>query len=405
MKIPFSPPDISEIEINEVIDTLKSGWITTGPKTKLFEKKMAEYMNTSKVVCLNSDTASMEMTLRVLGVGKGDEVITSAYTYTASASVIDHVGSKIILVDTAKNSFQMDYEQLEKAITEKTKVIIPVDIGGVMCDYDKIFEIVNRKKELYRPANDIQKAFGRVVVLADSAHAFGASYKGKRSGEVADFTCFSFHAVKNLTTGEGGAVTWRDIHEIDNEEIYRQYMLLSLHGQSKDALAKTKVGSWEYDIIYPAYKCNMTDIIAALGLAQLGRYNGILERRKQIIEMYDKALNECNVETMKHYGEGFSSSGHLYLVRLIGKDEAYRNRIIEKMAQKDIATNVHYKPLPMHTAYKRLGFDIIDYPNAFDMYKNEITLPLYQRLTNEQVEYVVESLKEIMAGEVAASLS
>ncbi|MBW9145242.1 DegT/DnrJ/EryC1/StrS family aminotransferase [Clostridium sp. CM027] len=405
MKIPFSPPDISEIEINEVIDTLKSGWITTGPKTKLFEKKMAEYMNTSKVVCLNSDTASMEMTLRVLGVGKGDEVITSAYTYTASASVIDHVGSKIILVDTAKNSFQMDYEQLEKAITEKTKVIIPVDIGGVMCDYDKIFEIVNRKKELYRPANDIQKAFGRVVVLADSAHAFGASYKGKRSGEVADFTCFSFHAVKNLTTGEGGAVTWRDIHEIDNEEIYRQYMLLSLHGQSKDALAKTKVGSWEYDIIYPAYKCNMTDIIAALGLAQLGRYNGILERRKQIIEMYDKALNECNVETMKHYGEGFSSSGHLYLVRLIGKDEAYRNRIIEKMAQKNIATNVHYKPLPMHTAYKRLGFDIIDYPNAFDMYKNEITLPLYQRLTNEQVEYVVESLKEIMAGEAAASLS
>ncbi|MBW9148483.1 DegT/DnrJ/EryC1/StrS family aminotransferase [Clostridium sp. CM028] len=405
MRIPFSPPDISEIEINEVIDTLKSGWITTGPKTKLFEKKMAEYMNTSKVVCLNSDTASMEMTLRVLGVGKGDEVITSAYTYTASASVIDHVGSKIILVDTAKNSFQMDYEQLEKAITEKTKVIIPVDIGGVMCDYDKIFEIVNRKKELYRPANDIQKAFGRVVVLADSAHAFGASYKGKRSGEVADFTCFSFHAVKNLTTGEGGAVTWRDIHEIDNEEIYRQYMLLSLHGQSKDALAKTKVGSWEYDIIYPAYKCNMTDIIAALGLAQLGRYNGILERRKQIIEMYDKALNECNVETMKHYGEGFSSSGHLYLVRFIGKDEVYRNRIIEKMAQKDIATNVHYKPLPMHTAYKRLGFDIIDYPNAFDMYKNEITLPLYQRLTNEQVEYVVESLKEIMAGEVAASLS
>ena len=399
MKIPFSPPDISEIEINEVIETLKSGWITTGPKTKLFEKKMAEYMNTSKVVCLNSDTASMEMTLRVLGVGKGDEVITSAYTYTASASVIDHVGSEIILVDTAKNSFQMDYEQLEKAITEKTKVIIPVDIGGVMCDYDKIFEIVNRKKELYRPANDIQKAFGRVVVLADSAHAFGASYKGKRSGEVADFTCFSFHAVKNLTTGEGGAVTWRDIHEIDNEEIYRKYMLLSLHGQSKDALAKTKIGSWEYDIVYPAYKCNMTDITASLGLAQLGRYNGILERRKQIIEMYDKALNECNVDTMKHYGEEFSSSGHLYLVRLIGKDEAYRNRIIEKMAQKDIATNVHYKPLPMHTAYKRLGFDIMDYPNAFDMYKNEITLPLYQRLTNEQVEYVVESLKEIMAGE------
>lgn len=356
-------------------------------------------MNTSKVVCLNSDTASMEMTLRVLGVGKGDEVITSAYTYTASASVIDHVGSEIILVDTAKNSFQMDYEQLEKAITEKTKVIIPVDIGGVMCDYDKIFEIVNRKKELYRPVNDIQKAFGRVIVLADSAHAFGASYKGKRSGEVADFTCFSFHAVKNLTTGEGGAVTWRDIHEIDNEEIYRKYMLLSLHGQSKDALAKTKIGSWEYDIVYPAYKCNMTDITASLGLAQLGRYNGILERRKQIIEMYDKALNECNVDTMKHYGEEFSSSGHLYLVRLIGKDEAYRNRIIEKMAQKDIATNVHYKPLPMHTAYKRLGFDIMDYPNAFDMYKNEITLPLYQRLTNEQVEYVVESLKEIIVDE------
>lgn len=396
MKIPFSPPDISNVEINEVVDTLKSGWITTGPKTKLFEKKIAEYTNTSKAVCLNSATAAMEMTLRLLGIGEGDEVITSAYTYTASASAIHHVGAKIVLVDTAKDSFQIDYEKLEQAITEKTKAIIPVDIAGVMCDYDNIYEVVNSKKDLFNPSNEIQKGIGRVIVLADGAHSFGATYKGRKSGEVADFTCFSFHAVKNLTTAEGGAVTWRDISGIDNEEIYRQFMLLSLHGQSKDALAKIKPGSWEYDIVYPAYKCNMTDIMASLGLGQLQRYSQILERRKQIIEMYDRGLSDCNVDILKHYGDDFSSSGHLYLVRLLGKDESYRNNVIEKMAEKGIATNVHYKPLPMHTAYKNLGFDIKDYPNAFDMYRNEITLPLHTLLTNEQVEFVVEGLKEII---------
>lgn len=396
MKISFSPPDISEVEINEIIDTLKSGWITTGPKTKLFEKKIAEYTNTSKAVCLNSATAAMEMTLRLLGIGEGDEVITSTYTYTASASIIDHVGAKIVLVDTAKDSFQMDYEKLGQAITEKTKAIIPVDVAGVMCDYDKIFEVVDSKKDLFNPSNEIQKAIGRVIVLADAAHSFGAEYKGRKSGEVADFTSFSFHAVKNLTTAEGGAVTWRDIPGVDNEEIYRQYMLLTLHGQSKDALAKTKLGAWEYDIVYPAYKCNMTDILASLGLGQLQRYPEILKRRKQIIQMYDEGLSDCNVDVLKHYGDNFSSSGHLYLVRLLGKDEAYRNKVIEKMAENGIATNVHYKPLPMHTAYKNLGFNIKDYPNAFDMYRNEITLPLHTLLTDEQVEYVVERLKRLL---------
>jgi len=396
MQIPFSPPDISKLEIDEVIDTLKSGWITTGPKTKLFEKKIAEYCNTPKAVCLNSATAAMEMALRLLGIGEGDEVITSAYTYSASASVIHHVGAKIVLVDTANDSFHIDYKQLEEAITEKTKAIIPVDIAGVMCDYDKVFEVVNRKKELFNPSNKIQKAIGRVAVIADGAHSFGATYKGKQSGEVADFTCFSFHAVKNLTTAEGGAVTWRDIPEVDHEEIYKQFMLLSLHGQSKDALAKTKAGAWEYDIVYPAYKCNMTDIMASLGLVQLQRYPKILERRKQIIKMYDKALLSEKVDALKHYGDDFSSSGHLYLVRLLGKDEEYRNKVIEKMAEKGIATNVHYKPLPIHTAYRNLGFDIKDYPNAFDMYKNEITLPLHTLLTDEQVEYVIESFKSII---------
>jgi dTDP-4-amino-4,6-dideoxygalactose transaminase len=396
MQIPFSPPDITQLEIDEVIDTLKSGWITTGPKTKFFEKKIAEYCNTSKAVCLNSATAAMEMTLRLLGIGEGDEVITSAYTYTASASVIHHVGAKIVLVDTAKDSFHIDYDAIADAITERTKAIIPVDIAGVMCDYDIVFEVVNRKKDLFKPSNEIQKAIGRVIVLADAAHSFGATYKGKQSGEVADFTCFSFHAVKNLTTAEGGAVTWRDISGIDNEEIYNQFMLLSLHGQSKDALAKTKLGAWEYDIVYPAYKCNMTDIMASLGLVQLKRYSEILERRKQIIEMYDKALLSDKVDALKHYGQDFSSSGHLYLVRLLGKDEAYRNKVIEKMAEKGIATNVHYKPLPMHTAYKNIGFDIKDYPNAFDMYKNEITLPLHTLLSDEDVEYVIDSLKEVI---------
>ncbi len=393
MKIPFSPPDITELEINEVIDTLKSGWITTGPKTKLFEKKIAEYCNTSKAVCLNSATAAMKMTLRVLGIGEGDEVITSAYTYTASASVIHHVGAKIVLVDTAKDSFHMDYKALEQAITEKTKAIIPVDIAGVMCDYDKIFEVVNKKKELFKPSNDMQRVIGRVVVLADGAHSFGAKYKERMSGEMADFTSFSFHAVKNLTTAEGGAVTWRDIEGIDNEDIYKEYMLLSLHGQSKDALAKTKLGAWEYDIVSPAYKCNMTDIMASLGLVQLKRYPEILRRRREIIEMYDEALKSCNVDVLKHYTQEYSSSGHLYLVRLLGKDEEFRNRVIERMAEKGIATNVHYKPLPMHTAYKKLGFDIKDYPNAFEMYRNEITLPLHTLLEDIEVEYVSNEFK------------
>ena len=396
MNIPFSPPDITDIEINEVVDTLKSGWITTGPKTKLFEKKIAEYTHTSKAVCLNSATAAMELTLRLLGIGEGDEVITSAYTYTASASVIHHVGAKIVLVDTAKDSYQMDYDQLERAITEKTKAIIPVDIAGVMCDYDRLFEIVENKRGLFKPKNDLQKAFDRVIVLADAAHSFGATYKGRQSGEVADFSCFSFHAVKNLTTAEGGAVTWRDIPGVDNEEIYKQFMLLSLHGQSKDALAKAKIGGWEYDIVFPGYKCNMTDIMASLGLGQLKRYRKILQKRRQLIELYSQLLAECDVSILQHYGKDFSSSGHLYLVRLNDKDETYRNNVIKKMAGKGIATNVHYKPLPMHTAYKKLGFDIKDYPNAFNMYKNEITMPLHTLLTDEEIKYVVKILKELL---------
>lgn len=396
MNVLFSPPDISDIEINEVVYTLKSGWITTGPKTKLFENKIAEYIHTSKAVCLNSATAAMELTLRLLGIGEGDEVITSAYTYTASASVIHHVGAKIVLVDTAKDSYQMDYDQLERAITEKTKAIIPVDIAGVMCDYDRVFEIIENKRGLFRPKNDLQKTFGRVIIMADAAHSFGATYKGKNSGEVADFSCFSFHAVKNLTTAEGGAVTWRDIPGIDNDDIYREFMLLSLHGQSKDALAKAKKGGWEYDIVFPGYKCNMTDICASLGLVQLRRYPEILQKRKSLIELYDQLLDSSDVSILQHYGKDFSSSGHLYLVRLNGKDENYRNNVIEKMAEKGIATNVHYKPLPMHTAYKKLGFNINDYPNAFNMYKNEITMPLHTLLTDEEIEYVAESLKQLL---------
>jgi dTDP-4-amino-4,6-dideoxygalactose transaminase len=396
MIIPFSPPDISDVEINEVVETLKSGWITTGPKTKLFERKISEYTNTSKTVCLNSATAAMEMTLRLLGIGEGDEVITSAYTYSASASVIYHVGAKLVLVDTAEESFHMDYEKLNEAITPRTKAIIPVDIGGVMCDYDKIFGIINGKKHLFNSSNELQDAIGRIIVLADAAHSFGATYKGKRSGEVADFTCFSFHAVKNLTTSEGGAVTWRDIQGVDNEYIYKQFMLLSLHGQSKDALAKTKLGEWEYDIIYPAYKCNMTDIMASLGLGQLQRYSKLLDRRKQIIEMYNEALEDYNVDFLKHYGKDFSSSGHLYLVRLLGKDEYTRNKVIEKMAENGIATNVHYKPLPMLTAYKNLGFDIKNFPNAYNMYRNEITLPLHTLLTDEQIEYMLKVFKNVI---------
>lgn len=397
-QILFSPPDITQAEIDEVVDTLKSGWITTGPKTKLFESQIAEYCHTSKAVCLNSATAGMELTLRMLGIGEGDEVITCAYTYTASASVIHHVGAKIVLVDSGKGSFHIDYDAIADAITERTKAIIPVDIAGVMCDYDKIFEAVEKKKHLFRANNEIQKAIGRVVVLADAAHSIGATYKGKMSGEVADFTSFSFHAVKNLTTAEGGAVVWRDIEGVDNEWIYKQYMLLSLHGQSKDALAKTKLGAWEYDIVAPNYKCNMTDIMASLGLVQLKRYPEILERRKQIIEMYDELLAEVNVTSLKHYTDQYSSCGHLYFLNLNGKDEAFRNQVIEKMAEKGIATNVHYKPLPLLTAYKELGFYIGDYPNAYEQYKNEMTLPLHTLLINEEIEYVCESLREVIRG-------
>ncbi len=379
--IPFSPPDITEEEINEVVDTLRSGWITTGPKTKLFENQIAKYCNTSRAVALNSATAAMEMTLRLLGIGPGDEVITSAYTYSASASVIAHVGARIVLVDSGRDSFLIDYDGIENAITEKTKAIIPIDIAGLMCDYDKLFETVERKKHLFKPSNDLQKAIGRVVIFADAAHSIGATYKGKMSGEVADFTSFSFHAVKNLTTAEGGAVTWKDINGVDNEKIYNQYMLLSLHGQSKDALAKTKLGAWEYDIVAPNYKCNMTDIMASLGVAQFKRYPEILRRRKEIIMKYDTLLAELDVTPIKHFSDSYSSNGHLYLLRLNGKDEAFRNEIIIKMAKKGVATNVHYKPLPMHTAYKNLGFKMKNYPNAFDMYSNEITLPLHTLLT------------------------
>lgn len=394
--IPFSPPDISQAEIDEVVDTLKSGWITTGPKTKNFEELLSKYCKTNRTVCLNSATSALEMTLRVLGVGEGDEVITSAYTYTASASVINHVGAKIILVDTAKNSYQMDYDKLEQAITEKTKAIIPVDIAGVMCDYDKLFDIVRKKQDAFKPSNNIQSIFSRIVILADASHSFGASYKGKMSGEVADFTAFSFHAVKNLTTAEGGAVTWRNISGVDNDYIYKQFMLFSLHGQSKDALEKTKAGSWQYDIIYPAYKCNMTDIMSSIGLAQLKRYSSILEKRKQIINKYDSEFSSCEVNILRHFTETYSSSGHLYLLRLNDKDEFFRNKVIERMANNGIATNVHYKPLPMHTAYKNLGFNIGNYPNSYNMYKNEITLPLHTLLSDEDIEYIINNFIKLI---------
>lgn len=391
MKIPFSPPDISEKETEGVVDTLRSGWITTGPKTKEFEKRIALYCGTEKAVCLNSATACMEMILRVLGVGKGDEVITCAYTYTASASVACHVGAKVVLVDCQKDSVEMDYDALENAITERTKVIVPVDLAGIVCDYDRIFEIVEKKKALFRPSNDLQRAFGRCIVMCDAAHAMGAVRKGVRCGAIADFTSFSFHAVKNLTTAEGGALTWRNVEGVDNDELYRQFMLWSLHGQSKDALAKTGLGAWEYDIVYPGYKCNMTDIMASIGLAQLDRYEGILSRRKEIIQKYDEAFKNLPVTLLKHYGKDFSSSGHLYMVRLDGKDAEYRNSVITKMAEQGVATNVHYKPLPMMTAYKNLGFDIKDYPNAYRMFENEITLPLHTCLTDDEVNYVIDT--------------
>ncbi len=391
MNIPFSPPDITELEIEEVVDTLKSGWITTGPKTKKFEKQIAEYCHTSKAVCLNSATACSEMALRVLGIGPGDEVITTAYTYTASASVICHVGATVVLVDTQKDSYEMDYEALEEKITEKTKAIIPVDLGGVICDYDRIFEIVNRKKDVFEPKTELQKKIGRIAVVADGAHAIGAVQNGKRCGEIADFTSFSFHAVKNLTTAEGGAVTWRDIEGVDNEELYKQFMLLSLHGQSKDALAKTQLGAWEYDVVAPYYKCNMTDIMAALGLAQMKRYPDILARRKEIIEKYNEGLKNLPVCVLEHFGNDFVSSGHLYLVRVHDKTREECNKIIEKMAEYGIATNVHYKPLPLLSAYKNQGFNIKDYPNAYAMFENEITLPLHTKLTDEEIDYVIDS--------------
>lgn len=399
MKIPFSPPDIGEAEIEEVVAALKSGWITTGPKTKELERQVAQFCHTSKAVCLNSATAALELTLHQLGIGPGDEVITCAYTYTASASVVCHVGAKLVLVDCQKNGYQMDYDALEAAITEKTKAVIPVDIAGVICDYGRIFEIVEKKKALFTPSdNKIQQALGRVAVVADAAHAFGARRHGKMCGEIADFTAFSFHAVKNFTTAEGGAVVWRDIDGIDNEEIYKNYMLLSLHGQSKDALAKTQLGAWEYDIVMPGYKCNMTDIMAGIGLAQMRRYPKLLMRRCNIIGQYDAVMENLPVQVLQHYGEDFASSGHLYLVRLEGKDEAYRNEFIRKMAELEVATNVHFKPLPMHTAYKKLGFDIKDYPNAYQMYHNEITLPLHTCLSDEEVEYVLDCFAKVLRG-------
>lgn len=396
MNIPFSPPDIGEDEIQSVIDALKSGWITTGPKTKQFEREIAQLCNTEKAVCLNSATASLELTLRILGIGEGDEVITSSYTYTASASPIAHVGAKIVLVDTQKDSFEMDYEKLASAITEKTKVIIPVDVAGILCDYDKIFKIVEEKKKLFKANNDIQKIYNRIIVVADSAHGFGAKKDGKMSGEFADFTTFSFHAVKNLTTGEGGAAVWKSKEGLENEAIYKQYQLLSLHGQTKDALHKNTLGAWEYDIVDTYYKCNMTDIMAGIGLAQIARYPKLVERRHQIISKYNEAFKDLPIMVLKHKDENHRSSGHLYFTRIKGINEEQRNEIIIKMAERGIACNVHYKPLPMLTAYKKLGFDIANYPNAYDFYRNEITLPLYSKLTDEQVEYIIENFKEIV---------
>ena len=396
-KVPFSPPDITESEVNLVSEALRSGWITTGPKTKEFERLIAMCCQTEQAVCLNSATACMELILRVLDVGPGDEEITSAYTYTATASVTCHVGAKVVMVDTAPDSFEMDYDKLADAITEKTKVVLPVDLAGVVCDYDKIFAAVESKKHLFSPANDIQKAYGRVIVLADAAHAFGAKWHGKMCGEIADFTSFSFHAVKNLTTAEGGALTWRNHDGVDNESLYKQFQLLSLHGQNKDALAKTRLGAWEYDIVAPYYKCNMTDVMAGIGLAQLKRYPEMLYRRRQIIERYNEGLKGRNVQVLDHFGDDHSSSGHLYLVRLLGEDVEYRNAVIERMAERGIACNVHYKPLPMMTAYKNLGFDIVDYPNAYNQYHNEITLPLHTSLTNEDVEYVISNFVDIIS--------
>lgn len=395
-KIPFSPPDISELEIQEVCEALRSGWITTGPRTKKLEQKLAQYCHTDKMVCLNSATAAEELNLRVLGIGPGDEVLVPAYTYTASASAAIHTGATVRFIDCQENSLEMDYDRMEAAITEKTKAVIPVDLGGIPCDYDRIYEAVERKKDLFRPNSEIQKAMGRIAVVADCAHALGAEKNGKMTGALADFSSFSFHAVKNFTTAEGGASCWKTIPGVDNDELYQQYQLLSLHGQSKDALAKTKLGAWEYDIVGPWYKCNMTDIMAAIGLKQLERYPGLLQRRAEIIHRYDAALKPLGVETLTHFGEDYRSSGHLYITRVPNITEQQRNDIIVKMAEREIACNVHYKPLPMMTAYKTLGFDIEDYPNAYKHYVNEITLPLHTKLSDEDVAYVIENFTEIL---------
>lgn len=418
--IPFSPPDMSEAEIGQVAEALRSGWITTGPKTKEFERKIAEYVGTNKAVCLNSATAAMEMALRLIGVGPEDEVIVPAYTYTATASVTQHVGCKVVMVDSQKDNVEMDYDKLADAITEHTKVICPVDLGGVMCDFDKVFAAIESKKHLFRPANEIQKKIGRIIVAADDAHAFGAQWHGKMAGAIADFSSFSFHAVKNLTTAEGGALVWhlpfgsepvqgsgfkvqdyfptvpRKEGETWDEMLYRISQLISLHGQNKDALAKTQLGAWEYDVIGPWYKCNMTDIMAGIGLAQLERYQGMLERRRHIIGVYDAALKDLPVAVLNHYGEDFAGSGHLYITRLLGRTDQERRDVIVKMAERGIACNVHYKPLPMMTAYKALGFDIKDYPNAYDLFVNEVTLPLHTRLSDEDVEYVISNYVDII---------
>ena len=400
--IPFSPPDISELEIQEVVEALKSGWITTGPRTKELERRLADYCHTSRVVCLGSATAAEELNFRVCGIGEGDEVIVPAYTYTATASAAIHCGAKVIFVDSQKDSTEMDYDKVAEAITEKTKAVVAVDLGGIICDYDRLYEAVEGKKDLFRPKQGddlgarIQQSIGRVLVFADCTHALGASKDGKMAGEWADFSNYSFHAVKNFTTAEGGASTWKDIPGIDNEEIYTQYQLYSLHGQSKDALAKTQIGSWEYDIVGPWYKCNMTDIMAALGLRQLDRYPELLERRKEIIARYDAMCDELGVMHLNHYGENHESSGHLYLVRIPGISDETRREIIIKLAERGVATNVHYKPLPMMTAYKNLGWDIKDFPNAYAYYENLITLPLHTNLTDEDVDYVIENFKEVV---------
>lgn len=396
MNIPFSPPDISEKEIEEVISALKSGWITTGPKTKEFEKRITEYCGSDRTVCLSAATTALEMTLRVLGIGEGDEVIVPAYTYTASCSVIYHVGATPVMVDSQIDRQEMDYSKLGDAITEKTKAIIPVDLAGILCDYDKIYDIIESKKDLFKPNNDLQEAFNRIIVVADSAHGFGAVRNDRKSGSIADFTCFSFHAVKNLTTAEGGAVTWRDHDGIDSEKLYKEYQIYSLHGQTKDALEKTQKGSWEYDILIPAYKCNMTDIQAGIGLAQLSRYDSMLKRRHEIVRRYDEGFKDSKVITPVHFTENSASSAHLYLTRLNGLSLEERNEIIVKMEEAGISTNVHYKPLPLLTAYKNLGFDIEDYPNAYHLFENELSLPIYSTLTDEEVDYIIENLLDIL---------